>query len=140
MLELYQAYADYEDMMRLTEDLVATAARGAIGRTRVNGAARDRFQPTWQRIPLRDAIAEFSGVDYNAYPIRKPARCGRQAGLRPEAWWNRARSWTSCLRHSSSKADSATFLVDYRPLPGRRWPRAKWTIPKSGTLRASALK
>src|SRR6266852_9443732 len=35
MLELYQAYADYEDIMRLTEDMISIAARAAVGKTRV---------------------------------------------------------------------------------------------------------
>src|SRR4029079_4164089 len=35
MLELYQAYADHADVMHLTEDMVATAARSAVGRTKV---------------------------------------------------------------------------------------------------------
>src|SRR5207249_1867932 len=35
MLELYQAYADYQDIMRLSEDMIATSARAAVGRTRV---------------------------------------------------------------------------------------------------------
>src|SRR5712692_9792484 len=75
MLELYQAYADYQDMMRLTEDMVATAARAAVGRTKVAwGDQQIDFNPPWQRIPLRTAIAEFSGVDYDAHPDAESLR------------------------------------------------------------------
>src|SRR3989454_895414 len=68
MLELYQAYADYEDIMRLTEELVSAAARAAVGKTRVQwGDQEIDFSPPWQRVSLRTAIAEFSGVDYADY-------------------------------------------------------------------------
>src|SRR5205807_10295372 len=61
MLELYQAYADYQDIMNLTEDMVATAARAAVGRTRVKwGDQEIDFSPPWKRMPLRTAIGEFS--------------------------------------------------------------------------------
>src|SRR5918911_973031 len=68
MLELYKAYADYQDIMHLTEDLVSTAARAAVGRTSVAWGDREiDLAPPWQRVSLRSAIAEFSGVDYAAY-------------------------------------------------------------------------
>src|SRR5438477_4288392 len=75
MLELYQAYADYQDIMRLTEDMISAAARAAVGRTKVTwGDQEIDFSPPWQRIPLRDAIAEYSGVDYGRYPDAESLR------------------------------------------------------------------
>src|SRR5207237_4913214 len=90
MLELYQAYADYADIMRLTEDMIATAAKAAVGRTRVKwGDHEIDFSPPWQRMSLRSAIAEYSGVDYADYPDTVSLRqAAEQAGLRPEADWN----------------------------------------------------
>src|SRR5919202_996267 len=69
MLELYQAYADYADVMRLTEEMLAGVAAAAVGRYKVpwNDAEID-FSPPWRRLGLREAIAEYSGIDYAAYP------------------------------------------------------------------------
>jgi lysyl-tRNA synthetase class 2 len=64
MLELYEAFVDYTDIMQLTEDLVAHAARQATGSTvvRFDGAPLD-LAPPWQRLTMRDAIREHAGVD-----------------------------------------------------------------------------
>jgi lysyl-tRNA synthetase class 2 len=64
MLEAYQAYADYTEMMTLTEELVAHAAREATGSTVVEleGQPLD-LAPPWQRRTLRELIAEHAGVD-----------------------------------------------------------------------------
>src|SRR5437588_2504582 len=93
MLELYQAYADYEDIMRLTEDMIATAARAAVGRTRVPwGDQEIDFNPPWQRMPLRTAIAEYSGVDYADYPhVESLRQAAELAGLHTEASWSRGK-------------------------------------------------
>jgi lysyl-tRNA synthetase class 2 len=59
MLELYQAYATYEDLMELTEEMISEAARAIIGSTRTTyqGQAID-FDKGWRRIPMREAIRE----------------------------------------------------------------------------------
>jgi lysyl-tRNA synthetase class 2 len=64
MLELYQAFADYTDMMSITEDLVAHAAREAIGTTVVewDGQTID-LAPPWSRRTMIDLIKEHAGVD-----------------------------------------------------------------------------
>ncbi|MBV8386616.1 MAG: lysine--tRNA ligase [Acidimicrobiia bacterium] len=64
MLELYQAYADYEDMMRLTEELVAGIAEEVVGTTRLTygGQALD-LTPPWRRATMNELIAEHAGVE-----------------------------------------------------------------------------
>ena len=64
MLETYEAYADYNDVAAMTEELVAHAARETIGTTVVerDGETID-LAPPWRRVTLRDAILEQTGID-----------------------------------------------------------------------------
>ena len=66
-IEIYQAYADYTDMMRLTEELFAAAARAANGTTACtfDGKAFD-VKPPWPRVTMKDAIKQHAGVDVDA--------------------------------------------------------------------------
>jgi len=129
MLELYQAYADYDDMMQLTENLVATAARSAVGRTRVRwGEQEIDLTPPWARIPLRDAIAEYSGVDYDAYPNTNDLRdAATNVGLRTEPNWNRGKIMDELLTaFVEPKLVQPTFLVDYpTAFPGSTLAKGK---------------
>jgi lysyl-tRNA synthetase class 2 len=64
MLELYQAYADYSDMMRLLEQMVAsTAEEIGVGLTVENGDAQLDLSPPWRRITFRDAMRAYAGLD-----------------------------------------------------------------------------
>jgi lysyl-tRNA synthetase class 2 len=62
MLEAYEAFADYHDMMELTEDLVVAAARDALGTTvvTIDGEDVDLAQP-WRRAPMLELISEAVG-------------------------------------------------------------------------------
>ena len=62
MLELYEAFADYTDMMTLTEELVAECARAATGSTvvSVDGVEID-LVPPWPRTPMLELIREATG-------------------------------------------------------------------------------
>lgn len=129
MLELYQAYADYHDIMNLTEEMIATAARAAVGRTRVKwGDTTIDFEPPWQRIPLRTAIAEYSGVDYAQYPDTESLRqAAHEAGLRTEAGWNRGKVLDELLTaFVEPRLIQPTFLVDYpTAFPGSTLAKGK---------------
>ena len=64
MLEVYRAFADYRDMMTLTETMLAAAAEELFGSTTLNyqGTAIN-LAPPWARITMRDAIHDLTGVD-----------------------------------------------------------------------------
>jgi lysyl-tRNA synthetase, class II len=69
LLECYQAYADYQDIMRLVEEMVAYAAQQALGGLKVPyGDAELDLTPPWQRLTLRQAIQERTGIDFEAHP------------------------------------------------------------------------
>ena len=69
LLECYQAYADYNDIMRLVEEMFSHAAKEVLGDTKItrNGQTID-FGLPWQRLHLREAIKKSCGVDFEAYP------------------------------------------------------------------------
>jgi lysyl-tRNA synthetase class 2 len=129
MLELYQAYADYQDVMRLTEDMVTTSVRAAVGRTRVKwGDQEIDFRPPWQQLPLRTAIAEFSGIDYDAYSDLESLRqAAEQAGLRTEPDWNRGKVLDELLTaFVEPRLIQPTFLTDYpTDFPGSTLAKGK---------------
>ncbi len=64
MLELYQAFADYQDMMELAEEMVSTAVAAVLGRTATEyeGATIDLGAP-WTRVTYREALLEHGQVD-----------------------------------------------------------------------------
>ncbi|WCK54655.1 lysine--tRNA ligase [Aneurinibacillus sp. Ricciae_BoGa-3] len=64
-IELYEAYADYRDIMRLTEELIAHIAQDVFGTTTFNYQGKEvDLKPQWKRIHMVDAIKETVGVDF----------------------------------------------------------------------------
>jgi lysyl-tRNA synthetase, class II len=65
MIELYEAYADYRDIMSLTENLIAHIAEEVLGTTTVQyGDYEVNLKPEWTRLHMVDAIKEHTGVDF----------------------------------------------------------------------------
>ncbi|ETP70577.1 lysyl-tRNA synthetase [Planococcus glaciei] len=65
MLELYEAYADYNDIMALTENLIAHVAEEVFGTTTVQyGEDEINLAPGWKRLHMADAVKEYTGVDF----------------------------------------------------------------------------
>nr|WP_142382807.1 MULTISPECIES: lysine--tRNA ligase [Bacillus] len=65
MIELYEAYADYRDIMSLTENLIAHIAKEVTGSTTVQyGDYEVDLKPEWTRLHMVDAIKEFTGADF----------------------------------------------------------------------------
>ncbi|MED4214108.1 lysine--tRNA ligase, partial [Priestia megaterium] len=65
MIELYEAYADYNDIMKLTENMVAHIAKKVLGTTTIQyGDYEINLEPEWTRLHMVDAIKEHSGADF----------------------------------------------------------------------------
>ncbi|SFB39365.1 lysine--tRNA ligase [Clostridium frigidicarnis] len=66
MIELYEAYADYNDMMEITENLVAYACEKVNGTTKITyeGTEID-LTPPWRRATMVDLVKEHTGIDFN---------------------------------------------------------------------------
>ena len=68
LLESYQAYADYNDVMTMVESLVSTVAMEVLGTTHVQyGDQLIDFAPPWKRVDFRHELKNLSGVDIDAY-------------------------------------------------------------------------
>ena len=68
MLESYEAYADYLDVMKMVEEMISTVAMEALGTMQV--VHKDRtidFTPPWQRITFCEAVHEYSGIELGPY-------------------------------------------------------------------------
>ncbi|WP_261303589.1 lysine--tRNA ligase [Paenibacillus andongensis] len=74
MIELYEAYADYKDIMKLTEELIAHIAQEVLGSTTVAyGDHEVNLAVGWRRVSMVDAIKEVKGVDFSAHMSNEEA-------------------------------------------------------------------
>jgi len=65
MLELYQAYADYNDMMDITEGLIASVAEEVFGEANINYQGQEiNLNSPWERLPMLEAVKRYSGLDF----------------------------------------------------------------------------
>ncbi|MFB0559176.1 MAG: lysine--tRNA ligase, partial [Dehalococcoidales bacterium] len=69
MLESYETYADYNDVMNMLEEMVSEVSQQVLGTAEVKfGDDTINFKPPWQRVDLRQAIIKYSGIDFDKYP------------------------------------------------------------------------
>lgn len=116
MLELYQAYADYHDMMDLAEQLISTVAKEVLGTNRLSyqGKEIDVSLP-WERIPMLEAVKRYSGLDFNQLNSTDAAKNAvKEMGLEIEE----SDQWGDILNKVfEEKVEpnlvQPTFIIDY---------------------------
>ena len=82
-IEIYQAYADYHDIMQLVENIIATVAREVLDTLQITyqGEAID-LAPPWRRVTMHDLVQEKTGLDFNAFSSLDEAKAAaKQAGI-----------------------------------------------------------
>ena len=82
-IELYQAYADYEEMMRITENLFEYVALEVLGTDTINYQGTEIcLKAPWKRITMIDAVKKYADVDFNEIDSDEKARViAREKGL-----------------------------------------------------------
>jgi lysyl-tRNA synthetase class 2 len=89
MLELYQAYADYTDVMTLTEELVAHLATELCGSTRLTYGGRPLdLTPPWRRATLVELVAEHTGLELDVrMPLEQLRAAATEHGVELDPSW-----------------------------------------------------
>ena len=65
-MEFYSAFEDYNDMMKMSEELISTVAQNTLGTTTITYEDKEiTLAPEWKKITMIDAIKEVTGVDFN---------------------------------------------------------------------------
>ena len=68
-LESYEAYADYNDVMKMLEEMVSEVSQQVLGTNKIKfGDNTLDFEPPWRRLNLREAIMQSSGIDFDKFP------------------------------------------------------------------------
>lgn len=75
MLELYQAYSDYNGMMEITENMISAVAKEVLGSDQIEyQGTQISLSAPWRRITMFDAIKEYAGIDFNMIKTDADAR------------------------------------------------------------------
>ncbi|MBD1896563.1 lysine--tRNA ligase [Coleofasciculus sp. FACHB-129] len=82
-IEVYQAYADYQDMMALTEGIITTVAQEVLGTLEITYQGEPiNLTPPWRRVTMHDLVKEQTGLDFTAFPTLEAAKAAAsQAGI-----------------------------------------------------------
>ena len=85
-MEFYAAYEDYNDMMKMAEELISTVAQNALGTTTITYEGQEiNLAPGWKKIAMIDAIKEVTGVDFNTISTDEEAQAiAKEKGVQYE--------------------------------------------------------
>ncbi len=115
-VEFYAAYADYQDVMALTEEMVAYAAQEALGTTKISVDGQEiELAPPWRRWRLREAVREVTGIDYEDHrDAQSLYRAIIETGGTPEpkSSWGKLIDPT-LVNYVEPHLIQPTFLYDY---------------------------
>lgn len=86
MVEMYQAYVDYNDMMALVENLVSSVAKDVLGTTKITFQGKEiDLTPPWDRKTMLGAVKEYTGLDFSDVFSPEQAReMAEEAGIHVE--------------------------------------------------------
>ena len=86
MIELYQAYVDYNEMMALIENMVSSIAQDVLGTMKINFQGKEiDLTPPWDRKTMLGAVKEYSGLDFSdVYTAKQAQQMAEEIGVEVE--------------------------------------------------------
>ncbi|MGB3702710.1 MAG: lysine--tRNA ligase [Anaerolineales bacterium] len=116
MLEFYMAYADYHQVMALTEEMIAYVAAQVIGSRKISYQGHEiNLEPPWTRMKLSEGLQEMAGVDIEAHPTAESlAEAMRTKDLQPDPKATRGKLIDSLIGDFlEPNLLQPTFVYDY---------------------------
>ncbi len=116
MLESYEAYSDYNEVMKMVEEMISYLAKDIWGTTKLNfGENTLDFSPPWRRLSLCQAIYEHCGIDFEQYPEANSLRAKmHQIGMDAEPSKSRGRLIDELISTCvEPHLIQPTFVLDY---------------------------
>lgn len=132
-LELYQAYADYQDIMNLTEEMITDLAQAINGSLHLNyqGEPID-LSPPWRRLAVRDSLLNWGEVDIEKAPEEELRELCESQGIDTAELSGKGKLIEKLLDQLvEPKLRQPTFLIDY---PQEISPLAKSHRSKPGVV------
>ncbi len=116
LLEAYQAFGDYNDMMDLVEEIVSTSCMDAIGTTVVQIEGRDvDLKPPWRRATMAELIEENAGVKMHpSMPIEEAREIADRFGVEWLEVWGSGKIMSEVYDETcEAKLIEPTFVMDH---------------------------
>ena len=132
MVEIYEAYRDYNDMMDLTEEILSYLAEKVRGSATVPFAGHDLdFTRPWRRLSMEEAVQEYGGIDVRAHTVEELRAFAREHGVEGcESATTRGEYLVLFFEHFGEKQlIQPTFVYDF---PIENSPLAKKHRMKEG--------
>lgn len=118
MIEIYEAYSDYNDMMELTENMIAHVCEKVCGTTKISyqGTELD-FTPPWRRVSMLDLVKEHAGVDFSILTDETSREIAKEHHLefkKPLDKCTKGEVLNAMFeKYAEDKLIQPTFVIDY---------------------------
>lgn len=116
MVEIYQAYADYNDLMALTETIISETAQKVLGTMKINYEGQEiDLTPPWNKMTMIEAVAKFTGEDFtNVTDLEEARKMAERINVPYEKTFGIGKIINACFdEHVEDKLIQPTFITGH---------------------------